>query len=430
MSKPLKIFITYAHKDTKAKDELITRLGVMKREGLISIWHDNEITAGDTWRDAIFNNLNDSDILLYLVSAYSLDSENCNKELAEALNTDITVISVILEDCDWKNARLSGLQALPEKGKPINTWRPKAKGWQNVVEGIRGAISEIQSNADPSSTTSETELQAEVAFQYGNVQSLLGQIDRAIEAYSEAIYLNPRDAKTYNNRGVTYGENDESDLAIRDFDKAIELKRDFAFAYNNRGAVYRSKGEYDLAIEDCNKAIQLKSDYSEPYSNRGSAYRNKGEIDRAIEDYDIAIKLKPNFVEAYYNRGLAYHEKGDLDRALKDYRKAIELDPKLVHAYNNRGNVYLQKHDFDRAIADYDKAIELDPKLAPAYCNRGGARLRLKEWDKARSDLTVAKNMGVDIAKAFHGAYEDISTFERENDLKVPKDIVVMLTQP
>ena len=89
MPKLLKIFITYAHKDTEAKGELITRLAVMRNEGLISIWHYNEITAGDTWRDAIFRNLDDSDILLYLVSAYSLDSENCNKELAAALNANI-----------------------------------------------------------------------------------------------------------------------------------------------------------------------------------------------------------------------------------------------------------------------------------------------------------------------------------------------------
>ena len=115
MSKPLKIFITYAHKNTKAKDELITHLAVMKREGLISIWHDNEITAGDTWRDAIFSNLDDSDILLYLVSAYSLASENCNKELAAALNADIKVIPVILEFCDWLNHQLSDFQALPRQ---------------------------------------------------------------------------------------------------------------------------------------------------------------------------------------------------------------------------------------------------------------------------------------------------------------------------
>ena len=429
MSKPLKIFITYAHKNTKAKDELITHLAVMKREGLISVWHDNEITAGDTWRDAIFNNLDDSDILLYLVSASSLDSENCNKELAEALNADIKVISVILEDCDWKNDRLSDLQVLPEKGKPINTWRPRAKGWLNVVEGIREAIMESQSKADPLSTKSERELHGEIAFQQGNVQSLLGQTDMAIEAYSNAIHLNPRDARAYNNRGVDYGEKGEDGLAIKDFDKAIDLKPDYDLAYNNRGAVYRKDGEYGRAIDDCDKAIQLNPGYAEPYSNRGAAYRNKGDYDRAIKDYDMAIKLKPSFVQAYYNRGLAYHEKSELDLAIKDYNKAITLSPKLFHPYYNRGNVYLQKGDFDKAIEDYNKAIELNPELGPAYCNRGETWLHLKEWDKAKVDLTAAKNKGIDIIAAFHKGYKDVATFERRNSVKLPEDIVAMLRQ-
>ena len=81
MKKPLKVFITYSHEDTASKDELIRQLAVMKREGIIDIWHDNKITSGERWRDTIFSNLANSDILFYLVSASSVDSEICNMEL-------------------------------------------------------------------------------------------------------------------------------------------------------------------------------------------------------------------------------------------------------------------------------------------------------------------------------------------------------------
>ena len=66
MSKSLKVFITYSHTDSAEKDKLITCLAVMKREGLISIWHDNEILGGDKWRDEIFNNLDDSEFCCIL----------------------------------------------------------------------------------------------------------------------------------------------------------------------------------------------------------------------------------------------------------------------------------------------------------------------------------------------------------------------------
>ena len=63
MSGLLKVFITYARENRTAKNKLITYLKGMQREGLISIWHDNEIIAGDKWREEIFaTNLPDSNL--------------------------------------------------------------------------------------------------------------------------------------------------------------------------------------------------------------------------------------------------------------------------------------------------------------------------------------------------------------------------------
>ena len=56
-----------------------------------------------------------------------------------------------------------------------------------MVDGIRRAVEEVKSQADSSSETSEKELYAELAFQRGNVQMLLGQLDLATKAYSDAV---------------------------------------------------------------------------------------------------------------------------------------------------------------------------------------------------------------------------------------------------
>ena len=460
MSKPLKVFITYSHQDTDAKDKLIERLAVMKQLGMIKTWHDNEILPGDKWRESIYNNLADSDILLYLVSASSLASENCNKELGESLSSDIRVIPIILESCDWQDHRLSNIQALPDKGKPINEWKPESKAWQNVVDGIRKVVNKIQ---DQISNNVQKETLSEWVFQQGNLLMKIGQIDRAIEAYSHVIELNMCYADAYNNRGVAYDKKDKIDFAIEDYTKAIELKPDKAVAYSNRGAAYIDKDEIDRAISDCNKAIELKPDYAEVYYNRGLAYGIKGDFDRTIEDCNKAIELKPRFSLAYNNRGIAYRSKGDLDRAISDYTEAIELDPNYAGAYNNRGNAYDSKGDLDRAISDYTEAIKLDPdsaiaynnrgtmydskgdldraisdyteaiklnsELAGAYYNRSMCWLHLQNWQEARSDLIIAENKGMDIIAAFRGHYKNIKAFEWRNGIQLPEDIAAMLTQ-
>ena len=432
----------------------------MEQQGKITLWDDNEILPGDEWYKDISDNLADSDILLYLVSASSLASKNCNKELGEALGSKIKAIPIILERCDWQNHQLSDIQALPDKGKPINEWTPESKAWQNVVEGIRKIVDKKQAHI---SNNVQKETLSKWVFQQGNFLMTISQIDRAIEAYLRAIELDPNDAVTYNNRGIAYDIKGDVDLAIADYTKAIKLNPDYAVAYNNRGVVYGIKSDVDLAIADCAKAIKLNPDYAVAYNNRGNAYRIKGDVDLAIADYIKAIKLNPDYVEAYNNRGVVYDIKGDVDLAIADYTKAIKLNPDYAVAYNNRGVVYGIKGDVDLAIADCAKAIKLDPNDAVAHYNRGNAYrikgdvdlaiadytkaiklnpdyavvhynrsmcwLHLQNWQEAKSDLIVAKSKGMDIIAAFRGYYKDIEVFERRNGIQLPGDIAAMLTQ-
>ena len=157
MNKPLKVFITYARTDKAAKDKLIKSLAVMKRSGLIEIWHDTEMLGGDRWQQEIFStHLPTSDLLLYLVSAESLASENCYEEFEVALEKKIRVIPIIFSDCDWKNdQQLSDFQAFPEGCLPINEWVPESKGWQNAVTGIRKTVEKMLSQAEPASDVSK-----------------------------------------------------------------------------------------------------------------------------------------------------------------------------------------------------------------------------------------------------------------------------------
>ena len=399
---PRKIFITYTHQDTEAQKKLKTYLAVMEDEGKIELWDDGDITAGSNARqEHILKEVADSDILLYLASADSLASESCNKELTEAVRAEKRVIPIILESCDWLNDRLSDFQALPDKGNPINKWQPESDGWQNVVDGIREAVEEMQVRADTPSGTSEKELRAALAFQQGNVLMMIGQVDMAIEHYSHAIELNPNNATTYSNRGVAYASKGNYDRAIRDYTEAIRLSRNYVGAYNNRGIAYSDKSGYDRAIENYTKAIQLKPDYAEVYNNRGIAYGDKSDYVRAIENYTKAIQLKPDYVEAYNNRGVAYGKKGDVDHAIEDYTRAIERKSDYAEAYNNRGAAYSDKGEVDLAIVEYTQAIQLKPDYAEAYNNRGVAYGKKGGFDRAIEDYTKAIHLNPDYAGAY-----------------------------
>ena len=309
MNKPLKVFITYTRKNREAKYQLITSLAAMERQGFIEIWHDEKIGGGDRWQEEILSiHIPTSDLLLYLVSAESLVSENCYKELEVALEEGIRVIPIIFADCDWKNDQLSDFQVFPANGLPITRWDNEIEGWQNVVDGIRKTINGLESQ-DGSSYRSEDDLCAELAFERGNIRFLLRELDKAIEAYSQSIDLRSQIVSSYNNRGVAYCQKGDFNLAIEDYTRVIELKPDHAETHYNRGVAYSQKGELDKAIQDYTKAIELKPDYAEAYYNRGGAFLRLGEQERAEADLAIARNMGADAIAA-------------LDKILQDYDRA------------------------------------------------------------------------------------------------------------
>ena len=304
MNKPLKVFITYARTDKVAKDKFIKALSVMKREGLIEIWHDTEVLGGDRWQHEIFStHLPTSDLLLYLITIESLASKNCYEEFEVALEKKIRVIPIILSDCDWEgDQQLSDFQVFPDDGKPINEWVPESKGWQNAVKGIRKTVENMLSQSEPASGVSEKDIEAEVVFQHGNLLLKLGKMDMAIAAYSLAIELKPGDAEAYNNRGNAYGYKGNFDQVIKNYDQAISLKSDYAEAYYNRGLAYEQKDDLDSAIENYSKAIEHKPDLAEAYYKRGFAYSSIGNEELSIADLSEFIQLRPEEAIALYEQ--------------------------------------------------------------------------------------------------------------------------------
>lgn len=121
---------------------LATHLAGLRREGLISDWHDRMITAGEEWRHAIDDGLEAADYVLLLITPGFLASDYCySTEMERALKKHQEghglVIPVIVRPTDWQHTRLGSLRALPRDGKPVVEWASKDRAWLNVVAGLR-----------------------------------------------------------------------------------------------------------------------------------------------------------------------------------------------------------------------------------------------------------------------------------------------------
>ena len=147
----VRLFYSYSHEDESLRDELAKHLSSLKRQGIIAEWHDRRIGAGDEWKGAIDENLEEAQIILLLVSSSFLASDYCwdveTKRALERHNLgDAKVIPVILRPCDWHGAPFAKLQSLPMDGKSITSWANRDEAFTNVALGIRRAIEAMTAN--------------------------------------------------------------------------------------------------------------------------------------------------------------------------------------------------------------------------------------------------------------------------------------------
>ena len=149
--------------------------------------------------------------------------------------------------------------------------------------------------------------------------------DRAIDAYKEALKLNPYNHLSYFGRGRAYMNLKQYNYALSDFTKAIKLNPYHSLSYLCRGVIYRDMKQYNRALADLTKAIKLDANYAPSYLNRGATYIYINQYDNALADLTKAAELDPNNALAYYIRGYIYNGLGDTDRAEADFAKAREL---------------------------------------------------------------------------------------------------------
>jgi len=142
------VFFSYSHADESLRDQLETQLAMLRRQGVISTWHDRRIGAGQELDRTIDDHVETDDIILLLISPDFLASEYCyEREMIRAMERhesgDVLVIPVILRPCDWHEAPFGKLMATPTDGRPVTQWPDRDQAFLEVARAVRAAASRL-----------------------------------------------------------------------------------------------------------------------------------------------------------------------------------------------------------------------------------------------------------------------------------------------
>ena len=148
---PVTAFVSYAHEDERYARQLLEAMAGLRLEGLVRDWHDRRISPGEDWAQVIDEAIENSDLVLLIVSSSFLSSAYCTGvEMKRALELHETgrlvLVPVIARPSDWRSL-LGRFQSLPTDGKPISTHPNADAAYLDVVLALRKLIKSLRGRA-------------------------------------------------------------------------------------------------------------------------------------------------------------------------------------------------------------------------------------------------------------------------------------------
>lgn len=176
---------------------------------------------------------------------------------------------------------------------------------------------------------------AQTALAEGNKLFDLNKNELAIEAYNQAVGLDPDLAEAYFKLGITY--------SLIEKEREIESFNEETEPTPTPKPVRKGKKEQVVRTKDSEKAFE-----------------------KAVVAYKKLLAKNPEDAAAHYNLGRTYNKLDEDEDSLKSLRQAVKLQPESTAYQTELGAILIKLAQYDEAVKVLKKALELDPENSEA----------------------------------------------------------------
>ncbi|KAL8165873.1 UNVERIFIED_CONTAM: hypothetical protein K2H54_056070 [Gekko kuhli] len=170
-----------------------------------------------------------------------------------------------------------------------------------------------------------------------------GDLQRALDLFTEAVKLNPQSSVMYVNRASIFVKLKKPTAAIRDCNKASEINPKSALPYKWRGKAYILLGQWNKAAEDFTRACQWDCD----------------------EETNALLQM----VQLRLQKIAEYNQKCKQKQELKDIQEQLE---KVRLALEEQESIQREENSWDQMARAGRKHLKfffmlLDPRMLMAF---------------------------------------------------------------
>ncbi len=176
-----------------------------------------------------------------------------------------------------------------------------------------------------------------------------GQKLQAIEAYKQAVRVNPRFKEAYNNLAAIYADLGMFDKALMNYRKAISLDDGYALAHYNLGMTFYALGRYHEAITAFEKGEQLAPNDKDCLYFLGRAFSHVEQYEKAAMCFEKVLAFDREFYPAHFDLAALYMITNKFNKAHEHFKMVLLLAPNHEQAEKIRAIIKdIEKLDLDR----------------------------------------------------------------------------------
>jgi serine/threonine protein kinase/tetratricopeptide (TPR) repeat protein len=260
----------------------------------------------------------------------------------------------------------------------------------------------------------------------GLLKETASQYEQALEDYRSVQDHEPRNVEALRRIAGVYDKLHMSSQAIEAYQNAIELDPGYYAGYHGLGVLYYFHGNYPEAARQFQKAIERAPGLFDEYTNLGAALDELGRDTEAEKALLTSLKLRETPRALNSMGAIRAYQKKDSE-AIAYYKRAVALDPSSYIYVENLADSNRRLGRVRDADAAYRHAMELalatlkeNPRLGYPRGYVAYIAARLGDRKRAEDEIAQALQLSPNETKVIRSAvltYEALG--ERERAIQV-----------